>query len=309
MTIDDRRQFLRIVDEAVASYHLRIMALCLMGNHYHFVLETPEPQSVPGHAVHQRCLCAALEPPPPANRPRFRRRFRSLVIQRESYLIRAARYVVRNPVRAGLVDDAGAWSWSSYRRDRRPGARPALARSRLGFDGLSRRIRCPRSEQRYADYVNATVESQRPIALNGVVLGTKQFGKRLLQASEAIQPDSPGATSHPDAVPSHSPSCSTESRRGELHATEHLHCTRGARLRFHGDCALSRDRSEHRQQGRTPISMAAFTFRHPDPLDASWFTASSGPAALFTIHGLTPTGSRRVHVGRPLRKFDRAARP
>jgi len=38
----DRRQFLRVVAEAATAYDLRIMALCLMGNHYHILLETPD---------------------------------------------------------------------------------------------------------------------------------------------------------------------------------------------------------------------------------------------------------------------------
>jgi hypothetical protein len=42
-------------------------------------------------------------------------RFKSLLVEKESYLQELCRYVVLNPVRAGMVTDAGAWSWSSYR--------------------------------------------------------------------------------------------------------------------------------------------------------------------------------------------------
>jgi putative transposase len=45
----------------------------------------------------------------------FQARFRSILVERDSYLLRACRYVVLNPVRAGLCLDPEEWLWSSYR--------------------------------------------------------------------------------------------------------------------------------------------------------------------------------------------------
>ena len=185
---DDRRQLLQIVDEAVASYNLRILSYCLMRNHYHFVLETPEPNlSLAMQFINGVFACRSNRRHQQTGHV-FEGRFRSLVIQRESYLMRAARYVVRNPVRAGLVDDAGAWSWSSYLAT--AGLEPVprwLDPNWIRWAFKARSL--AEAQRRYAEYVSEPTDSQRPVALTGVVLGTKQFARHLLQAREGTQTD------------------------------------------------------------------------------------------------------------------------
>jgi putative transposase len=44
----------------------------------------------------------------------FQGRYKAILVEKNSYLLETARYVVLNPVRAGVVDDSGAWPWSSY---------------------------------------------------------------------------------------------------------------------------------------------------------------------------------------------------
>lgn len=45
----------------------------------------------------------------------FQGRFKAILVDADSYLLELARYVVLNPVRAGMVRDPGKWPWSSYR--------------------------------------------------------------------------------------------------------------------------------------------------------------------------------------------------
>ena len=45
----------------------------------------------------------------------FQGRFKAILVQRDSYLLELARYIVLNPVRARMVRTAKAWRWSSYR--------------------------------------------------------------------------------------------------------------------------------------------------------------------------------------------------
>jgi REP element-mobilizing transposase RayT len=185
---EDRRQFLCVVSDAARAYDLRIRAACLMGNHYHLVLETPGCNL--SDAMHFVNGVFAQR----SNRRHgltghvFEGRFRSLVIQRESYLMRAARYVVRNPVLAGLVARAGDWRWSSYRAT--AGLEPAPPW--LHVDWIQWAFRASsmdEARERYAKYVNAPPVAQRPIALTGLVVGTKQFERRLLNVVGADQPD------------------------------------------------------------------------------------------------------------------------
>jgi REP element-mobilizing transposase RayT len=187
---DDRRQLLHIVDEAVAAYNLRIYSYCLMRNHYHFVLETPEPNLSAAMQFVNGVFARRSNRRHKQTGHVFEGRFRSLVIQRESYLVRAARYVVRNPVRAGLVEDAGAWPWSSYLATVGRESVPCW----LNVDWIRWAFKAralAEAQRRYADYVNEPADSQRPLVLNAVVLGTKHFARRVLQVCEGGRPDRP----------------------------------------------------------------------------------------------------------------------
>lgn len=187
---EDRRQFLQILGAAAALYDLLIRAMCLMGNHYHLVLETPACNLSDGMHYINGVFAQRSNRRHRQTGHVFEGPFRSLVIQRESYLMRAARYVVRNPVRAGLVAHVSDWPWSSYRAT--AGLEPAP--SWLHVDWIRGAFNAPslaEARQRYVNYVNTSAESQRPIALNAVVLGTKQFGKRLLDVLGTDQPNSP----------------------------------------------------------------------------------------------------------------------
>ena len=87
---------------------------CLMGNHYHVVGDTPRGNLSDVMRFLNGCYARASNRRHGRTGHLFEGRFRSLVIQRESYLKRVVRYVVLNPVRAHLVTDAAAWPWSTY---------------------------------------------------------------------------------------------------------------------------------------------------------------------------------------------------
>ena len=111
----DRERFLTVLASTVARYHVLCHAYCLMGNHYHLLLETPEGNlsramrqvnGVYGQGFSRR-----------HRRPGhvLQGRFHAQVVARDAYLREVCRYVVLNPVRAGLVAHPGEWPWSSYR--------------------------------------------------------------------------------------------------------------------------------------------------------------------------------------------------
>ena len=111
----DRQQFLNLLGREILQQRWRCYAYCLMDNHYHLLLETPEANLSRG----MRRLNASYT-------QRFNRRhgrvghvlqgrFKSILVEKESYLLELCRYLVLNPVRAGVVDTAPDWRWSSYR--------------------------------------------------------------------------------------------------------------------------------------------------------------------------------------------------
>ena len=112
---DDRRLFLSLLATAVRRHRLAVHALCLMGTHYHLVVEGRVADL--SRALHLLNGVYALEFNARHGRfgHLFADRFSTRAVQSEEHLAEACRYVVSNPVRAGLVRRAGDWPWSASR--------------------------------------------------------------------------------------------------------------------------------------------------------------------------------------------------
>ncbi|MBT3372993.1 MAG: transposase [Rhodospirillaceae bacterium] len=111
----DRADFTALLGEAVARFGWLCHAYCLMDNHYHLLIETPKANLSRG----MRQLNGVYTQNHNRRRRRtghvFQGRFKAILVERDAYLLELARYVVLNPVRAGMVKAAEDWSWSSYR--------------------------------------------------------------------------------------------------------------------------------------------------------------------------------------------------
>ncbi|PJA58762.1 MAG: hypothetical protein CO164_00925 [Rhodocyclales bacterium CG_4_9_14_3_um_filter_68_10] len=112
---EDRREFLDLFGREVEQQRWVCYAWCLMPNHYHLVVETPEPNLVTG----MRRLNGAYTQRFNRRHERvghvFQGRYKAIVVDRDSYLLELCRYVALNPVRAAMVADPQAYPWSSYR--------------------------------------------------------------------------------------------------------------------------------------------------------------------------------------------------
>ena len=100
--------------EVVSKFGWRIYAYCLMGNHYHLLLETPQPNlsrgdEGAGPAVHQEVQLEIRASRVTCFRAATGRR----LVLNDNYLIDAASYLLLNPVRAQLVHSPEEWRWSS----------------------------------------------------------------------------------------------------------------------------------------------------------------------------------------------------
>ncbi len=111
------RDFLRFVDRferMYGRYGVVIHAYVLMTNHYHLLLETPRGNLSP--ALHD--LNTAYTNYFNRRHDRvghlFQGRYRSIVVEKDSYLLELSRYIHLNPVRAGMVKKPEAYRWSSY---------------------------------------------------------------------------------------------------------------------------------------------------------------------------------------------------
>lgn len=111
---NDRRRWLDILGLVCDRYNYVVHAYCQMGNHYHLVLETVEGNLSQGMRHLNGFYSQEFNKQHRLVGHVFQGRYRAILAQKESYLLELARYVVLNPVRAGIVADPKDWKWSSY---------------------------------------------------------------------------------------------------------------------------------------------------------------------------------------------------
>lgn len=112
---DDRRMFLEVLGQVVADFNWICHAYCLMSNHYHLVVETPDGNLSKGMRQLNGVFTQYSNRRHGRTGHLFQGRYKAILVDGDSYLLELARYVVLNPVRAGMVPDPGRWPWSSYR--------------------------------------------------------------------------------------------------------------------------------------------------------------------------------------------------
>ena len=130
----DREAFLGVLAEVVERFNWICHAYCLMTNHYHAVIETAEENLSKGMRHLNGVYTQASNRRHQRVGHLFQGRYKAILVDRDAYLQELSRYVVLNPVRAGLVDSPGEWPWSSYRAMVGEGPVPKW----LAVDGLLR---------------------------------------------------------------------------------------------------------------------------------------------------------------------------
>ncbi|MGQ0654743.1 MAG: transposase [Betaproteobacteria bacterium] len=175
----DRRIFLRFLASAITRFKWRLYAYCLMGNHYHLLAETPLPNLSRGMRHLNGCYTQAFNRRHSRVGHVIQGRFDAKLVERENYLLELGRYIALNPVRAGLVDGADQWPWSSFRataglEEAPPWLASAPVLSMFSDDaGLAMK--------RYSEFVSLGIGRPSPWnALTGqVLLGSKDFVERM----------------------------------------------------------------------------------------------------------------------------------
>ena len=110
----DRELFMVVLGEACSLFNWTVHAWCLMGNHYHLLVETPDSNLSRGMRYLNGVYTQRFNRTHSHVGHLFQGRFKAILVEKEAHLLELARYVVLNPVRAGMVESAEQWSWSSY---------------------------------------------------------------------------------------------------------------------------------------------------------------------------------------------------
>ena len=111
----DYHAFIDLLKDCVEMWNVRMVAYCLMGTHYHILLQTPD-------ANLSRCLrhidgvyTQFFNRTHGLDGHLFRGRYKSILVDSDSYLLELLRYIHRNPLEAGMVDRLESYLWSSHK--------------------------------------------------------------------------------------------------------------------------------------------------------------------------------------------------
>lgn len=171
----DRVSFLNWLEEMVKMHNLICHAYCLMDNHYHLLLETIEANlSKAMHGLNGG-YSQGFNVRHGRSGHLFQGRYKAFVIEKESYLLEVARYIVLNPVRAKLVGHPKQWKWSSYGATAGYAEPPKCFSPDWILGTFSSNRRSARAQ--YRRFVEMGIEGDDPYenVQHGFLLGTPEF--------------------------------------------------------------------------------------------------------------------------------------
>jgi REP element-mobilizing transposase RayT len=190
----DRKAFLAFLAETATRFGWSITAYVLMTNHFHLVLQTPEPNlsrgmhwlngSYAGWFNHAHKRWGHL----------FGGRFKAFLVEKEAYFTEVLRYVVLNPVRAGLAASPEKYRWSSYRATAGLDTAPKWLDANAALTPFAPDVQL--AHRYYREFVEAKVGSEECLwdnVINGIYLGTDSWAKAMRKVVEA----KPRSTDHP----------------------------------------------------------------------------------------------------------------
>jgi putative transposase len=114
LQIEDHEAFIQVVRDTAEIWNLKVAAYCLMPNHYHLLVQTPDGNI-------SRCMrhinglyTQRFNRAHHKDGPLFRGRYKAVLVEGDSHLLEVMRYIHRNPLRAGIVEQLADYLWSSH---------------------------------------------------------------------------------------------------------------------------------------------------------------------------------------------------
>ncbi len=186
----DRGKFLKVLFSVVERFNWLCHTYCLMDNHYHLIIETPEGNISRGMRQLNGVYTQVFNRRHKRVGHLFQGRYKAILVDKDSYLLSLCRYVALNPVRAGLVKRLEEWRWSSYRASIGEVEKPLF----LTVDWILSQFgnNKTRAMAQYKKFVLDGIKEDFPWdALRGqILLGTDSFIEKfreLLKGKEMLQ--------------------------------------------------------------------------------------------------------------------------
>ncbi|MDD5643946.1 MAG: transposase [bacterium] len=169
----DCEKFLQYLANAKEKFNFYLYAYCLMENHYHLLLETPQANISKimqhintSYAVYHNTKwkrCGHL----------FQGRYKSVIVDADNYLLELTRYIHLNPVKANIQDSPEKYKWSSYNEYAND-----VKRGLIDKEILQKYCKMPMAE--YRNFVLETLDNEiNPLnkVHAGLILGDERFIK------------------------------------------------------------------------------------------------------------------------------------
>ncbi len=173
----DFEKFLANLKEAATRFSVVVHCYALLGNRYHLIVETPKANlSSFMHAV-QSGYTTYFNTKRGRSGHLFQGRFKSILVDKDAYLLELSRYIHLNPVRAHMTDTPEAYPFSSYAAFLNPRQETFVFRDLI--------LNMSHGPEGYRHFVESVIpeelESPSKDIYGGMILGKKSFIKEVLQ--------------------------------------------------------------------------------------------------------------------------------
>ena len=142
----DRFAWLSVLADVCKQYNFIVHSYCQMNNHYHLMIETVDGDLARGMRQLNGAYSQYFNRRHDLVGHVFQGRYKAILVQKESYLLELSRYIILNPMRAGIAASLADWRWSSHSYFMRPEGKPAW----LETDWLLQRFGADRASARRA---------------------------------------------------------------------------------------------------------------------------------------------------------------
>lgn len=174
----DYLEFKNVLREVIKRSRWIAHAYCLMGNHYHLLIETPQANLSSGMRQLNGVYTQRSNQRHKQGGHIFQGRYKAYLVEKETYFLELCRYIVLNPVRARMVQHPEEWRWSSYRETAGEETDSDLFHTDflLGHFSSDRM----KAQELYKGFILDGVGKQNPLqeARGGILLGSDGIIKR-----------------------------------------------------------------------------------------------------------------------------------
>jgi REP element-mobilizing transposase RayT len=177
----DREAYLKILASVITQFNWVCYAYCLMGNHYHLLIQTPDGNLSKGMRQLNGVYTQFYNRQHRKTGHLYQGRYKAILVDQDSYLLELSRYIVLNPVKAGIVQRVAQWPWSSYPAMVGDCESPEWLTSDFVLSQFAKQRKV--AIKRYINFVEAGVKNG-PIwsqVINQIYLGDKAFIDKVQQ--------------------------------------------------------------------------------------------------------------------------------